>query len=103
MLPWHFESSGIVCVYKQYAVSRAQYFSFNVFQLAHLFDCDVKVQREKMFEQMKNIRKFDFPLDRYDNDPFLKNPLLKYRQSKNKAKRNDKQQAKLVSLFIKFI
>lgn len=59
-----------------------------------------------MFEQMKNIRKFDFPLDRYDNDPFLKNPLLKYRQSKNKAKRtkrNDKQQAKLVSLFIKFI
>lgn len=53
-----------------------------------------------MFDQMKNIRKFDFPLDRYDNDPFLKNPLLKYRQNKNKAKRikrNDKQQAKLVS------
>lgn len=53
-----------------------------------------------MFEQMKNIRKFDFPLDRYDNDPFLKNPLLKYRRNKTKAKRlkrNDKQQAKLVS------
>lgn len=49
-----------------------------------------------MFEQMKNIRKFDFPLDRYDNDPFLKNPLLKYRQNKNRAKRlkrNDKQRA----------
>lgn len=57
-----------------------------------------------MFENMKNIRKFDFPLDRFDDDPFLKNPLLKYRQNKNRAKRlkrNDKQQAILVS--VKFI
>lgn len=73
--------------------------------LAHSFGCDVEKKIfVKMFEKMKNVRKFDFPLDRFDDDPFLKNPLLKYRQNKNKAKRlkrNDKQQAKLVS--VKFI
>lgn len=55
---------------------------------------------------MKNIRKFDFPLDRYDNDPFLKNPILKYRQNKTKArrtKRNDKQPAKIVSVKIRML
>lgn len=49
-----------------------------------------------MFDQMKNIRKFDFPLDRYENDPFLQNPLLKFRKAK-RMKRNDKQQIKVVS------
>lgn len=59
-----------------------------------------QANEKKMFDSMKNIRKFDFPLDRYDNDPFLKNPLLKHRLNKTKAKRpkgKDKQQAKLVS------
>lgn len=50
-----------------------------------------------MVEQLKNMRKFDFQLDRYDNDPFLKNPLMKLRINKTKRKKRDKNQAKLVS------
>lgn len=56
-----------------------------------------------MFAQMKNIQKFDFPLDRYDNDPFLNNPLMKYRINKSKRKKRDKQQKILVSDFKPFI
>lgn len=50
----------------------------------------------KMFDQMKNIRKFDFPLDRYDNDPFKKNPLMKMRKKASKRMQCDKNR-KIVS------
>lgn len=50
---------------------------------------------EKMVDHLKNMRKFDFPIDRYDNDPYLKHPLLK--MNKTKRKKRDKNQAKLVS------
>lgn len=49
-----------------------------------------------MFDQMKNIQKFDFPLDRYDNDSFLKNPLMKMRKKTSKRMQRDKNR-KLVS------
>lgn len=50
----------------------------------------------KMFEQMKNIRNLNAHFEtRFDNDPFLQNPLWKAR-TKKRIKR-DKNQKKLVS------
>lgn len=49
-----------------------------------------------MAEHLKNMRKFDFPLDRYDNDPFLKNPLLKLRVNTTKRLKYYKRKKKLV-------
>lgn len=49
-----------------------------------------------MVDHLKNIRKFDFQIDRYDNDPFFKNPLVKLRM--NKRKKRDKNQTKIVSI-----
>lgn len=52
-----------------------------------------------MVEHLKNIRKFDFPLDRFDNDPYLKNPQLKWRtNAKTKRKKGEGRRKKVVSL-----
>lgn len=51
-----------------------------------------------MVEQLKNIRKFDFPLDRFDNDPYLKNPHLKWRINSIKRKKCDRRRKKVVSM-----
>lgn len=56
-----------------------------------------------MFEHLKNIRKYDFRLDQYDNEPFSRNPLLKLRSSKVKRKKSSeifKRREALVSLNI---
>lgn len=91
-----------LCLQTVCGMSRRQsiFFSFGLYLNWFIYSTITQKYRAKMFEQMKNIRKYDFPLDRYDNDPFLKNPLLKYRQNRIKAKRlkrNDKQQTKFVS------
>lgn len=51
-----------------------------------------------MVEHLKNIRKFDFPLDRFDNDPYLKNPLMKLRINTTKRKKQSKRRKKVVSI-----
>lgn len=59
-----------------------------------------------MVDHFKNIRKFNFPLDRYDNDPFLKNPLMKLRintAKRMKFKRRTKIVRKIVCLTIEMI
>lgn len=54
-----------------------------------------------MAEHLKNMRKFDFKIDQYDNDPYSKNPLLKFRISKIKRRKQIeaiKRRAAIVSL-----
>lgn len=56
-----------------------------------------------MVDHFKNIRKFDFPLNRYDNDPFLKNPLMKFRIKTTKRTKHKRGKTKIVSMKWDFI
>lgn len=52
-----------------------------------------------MVEQLKNIRKFDFPLDMFDNEQYLKHPLMKLRINTSKRNKQNRRPKKVVSKY----
>lgn len=51
-----------------------------------------------MVDNLKKMRKFEYQLDRYDNETFSKNPILKYQSSSTKRLKRERRSKKVVSM-----
>lgn len=51
-----------------------------------------------MVDHLKKMRKCEYQLDRYDNETFSKNPILKYRATSTKRLKRERRSKKVVSM-----